>query len=104
MYSLIEMPLFQNINNQQKGGVHSINLITKCPLESNYSCFYEYQDGATSGAGTINSLFCVAQSLVFCVVFCRPLFVFLSFFCRPLFCLSFIDASAYPFGIYKRLY
>ena len=32
---------------------------------------------------------CVARSLVFCVMFCRPLFVFWSFFCWPLYCLSF---------------
>ena len=31
----------------------------------------------------------VAQSLVFCVVFCRLLLVFLSFFFWPLYCLSF---------------
>lgn len=28
-------------------------------------------------------------ALVFCVVFCQPLFVCLSFFCRPLYCLTF---------------
>ena len=32
-----------------------------------------------------------AQSLVFCVVFCRSLFVLLVFFCWPLCCLSFVD-------------
>ena len=31
----------------------------------------------------------VARSLIFCVVFCRSLFVFLSFFCWSLYCLSF---------------
>ena len=34
---------------------------------------------------------CVAQSLVFCVVFCRSLFVLLYFFFCPLFCLFFFD-------------
>ena len=33
----------------------------------------------------------VARTLVFCVVFCRSLFVLLSFFCWPLCCLSFFD-------------
>ena len=32
---------------------------------------------------------CVVQSLVFCVLFCRPLFVSVSFFFWPLHCLSF---------------
>jgi len=32
---------------------------------------------------------CVAQSLVFCVVFCGLLFVFFSFFFGPLYCLSY---------------
>ena len=32
---------------------------------------------------------CVNQSLVFRVLFCRPLLVFLSFFISPLYCLSF---------------
>jgi hypothetical protein len=39
----------------------------------------------TSGFGGIR----VAQSLVFCVVFCWPLFLFLYFFFWPLDCLSF---------------
>ena len=34
---------------------------------------------------------CVTRSLVFCVVFCRWLFVLLSFFFWPLCCLSFFD-------------
>ena len=33
----------------------------------------------------------VARSLVFCVVFCRSLFVFLSLFFWPLYCLFFFD-------------
>jgi hypothetical protein len=33
----------------------------------------------------------VARSLVFCVVFCKMLFVLLSFFFWPLYCLSFFD-------------
>ena len=36
---------------------------------------------------------CVAQSLVFCVVFCRPLFVHFLLPCMPFF--------NYPFGIFK---
>ena len=36
----------------------------------------------------------VAQSLDFCVVFCRPLFVFLSFFFRPLYCLSIFELQS----------
>ena len=32
-----------------------------------------------------------AQSSVFCVVFCRPLFIILSFFAWPLHCLPFFD-------------
>jgi len=56
--------------------------------------------GATGGAGNVYpygapvfnpGLHCVpvAQSLVFCVVFCRSFFVLLYFFFWPLFCLSF---------------
>jgi hypothetical protein len=41
---------------------------------------------------------CVAWSLVFYVVLCRSLFVFLFFFFWPLYCLSFFDS---PFGIFK---
>jgi hypothetical protein len=49
-----------------------------------------------------------AQSLVFCVVFCRSLFVLLFFFFCPLHCLSFdlrllitpLVSSDYPFGIF----
>jgi hypothetical protein len=33
----------------------------------------------------------VAWSLVFCVIFCRSLFVLLSFFIWPLYCISFFD-------------
>ena len=46
---------------------------------------------------------CVAQSLVFSVVFCRSLFVLLSFF-WPLYCLSLtllIMYIVYPFDIFK---
>ena len=32
-----------------------------------------------------------AQSSVFCVVFCRPLFIILSFFAWPLHCMPFFD-------------
>jgi hypothetical protein len=40
---------------------------------------------------TVYSWICVAQSLVFCVMFCRSLFVLLSFFFWPLYCLSSFD-------------
>jgi hypothetical protein len=47
----------------------------------------------------------VAQSLVFCVVFCRSLFVLLCFFFWSLYCLSFFDwqftISDCPFHIFK---
>jgi hypothetical protein len=33
----------------------------------------------------------VIRSIVFCVMFCRTLFILLSFFCWPLCCLSFLD-------------
>lgn len=54
------------------------------------SCNKSYTTGATCGAGTpeLTSLFsgvCVARSLVFCVLFCRPLL----FFFWQLYCLSF---------------
>ena len=51
----------------------------------------------------------VAQSLVFCVVFCRSLFVSFSPLFSPLYCLPFFDlrllitplvSSDYPFGIF----
>jgi hypothetical protein len=54
--------------------------------------------GTTSGAGTLFSEVRVARSLVFCVVFCRSLFVFLSFFFCPL---CFTD-SHYPLTLYQR--
>jgi hypothetical protein len=58
--------------------------------------------GATRGAGTSYpsrapaftadfSEVRVAWSLVFCVMFCRSLFVLLSFFPWPLYCLPFFD-------------
>jgi hypothetical protein len=37
----------------------------------------------------------VAQSVVFCIVFCGLLFAFLSFFCRPLYRLSFFCRPMY---------
>ena len=44
----------------------------------------------------------VARSLVFCVVFCRSLFVILYFLFWPLCCLFFFDTdSDYSFGIFK---
>ena len=49
------------------------------------------------------STFRVAQSLVFCVVFCRSLFLFLSISIWSFHCLSFFDFTAFdcPFGIFK---
>jgi len=58
--------------------------------------------GVTSGAGIAYSFRAVeftsvfkgihvAQLSVFCVVFFRPLFVFLSYFFLPLWCLSFFE-------------
>ena len=43
----------------------------------------------------VSSGVCVAQFVVFCVVFCRSLFVHLSFIIWPLYCLCFYD---YHFG------
>ena len=62
--------------------------------------------GVTRGAGTVTpsgvteftpafSEACVARSLVFCLVFCRSLFVLLSFFCQSLYCLSFYTTFSY---------
>jgi hypothetical protein len=50
---------------------------------------------------------CVAQSLVFCVVFCRSLFVLLSFFFAwSLYCMSFFELQllTLPFGILKLFF
>ena len=33
----------------------------------------------------------IPQSLVFCVVFCKSIFIFLSFLLRPWYCLSFVE-------------
>jgi hypothetical protein len=68
---------------------------------------------ATSGAGKsnpsggpeitpISSEVLVAQSIVFCVVFCRSLFVRLSTFIWQLHCISFFHLHGYIFGIFKR--
>ena len=52
------------------------------------------------------SLVGVAQSLVFCLMYCRSLFVLLSFFFFwPLYCLSFFElymVSDYHFSVFKR--
>jgi hypothetical protein len=79
--------------------------------------FCSNMTGITSGAGTANlsgnldspPYFCgvrVAESFVFCVMFCRLLFVFLYFFFWPLYCLSFFDLRLldYPFGILNLCY
>jgi len=52
-------------------------------------------------SSTVIILVCVAQSLVFCVVFCKSLFFLLSFFFMTI-VLSVIrrfTVSDYPFGI-----
>jgi hypothetical protein len=47
----------------------------------------------------------VFLSVVFCVVFCRSLFVLLSLFFWPLYCLFYrCTASNYPFGIFWPLH
>ena len=60
---------------------------------------FTYTTGVTSGAGTVNPcgapsvlvwLVLLARSFVFCVVFCRSLFVLLA-----------IAFSDYPFGIFQ---
>jgi hypothetical protein len=43
----------------------------------------------------------VAQPVVFCVMFCEPLFFLLSLFFCPLYCLFQFMASDYPFDIFK---
>jgi hypothetical protein len=72
--------------------------------------------GAISGAGTAypfrntcvhhNSCVHVAQSLVFCVVFCISLFVFFSIFSWPLYCLSISEFRLLlnPFGFLEYLF
>jgi len=73
--------------------------------------------GVTSATGTANPsaeptftlIFCevrVSQSLVFCVLFCRSLFVPLYFLLWPLCCLSFCDYhwnSYTPYAWEKRM-
>ena len=64
-----------------------------------FMSFSSTTTGVASGAGTVNPTGAyeftpsfngarVARSLVFCVVFCRSLFVLLSIFFWPLCCLS----------------
>jgi hypothetical protein len=71
-------------------------------LQMIFVSFNSNTTGITSGAGTANlsgnlsspPYLCgvrVAESLVFCVMFCRLLFVFLYFFFQPLYGLSFFD-------------
>ena len=43
----------------------------------------------------------IAQSLIFCVIFCKPLFVFLFFFFWPLYWMYFFKSSDFPLGIFK---
>ena len=64
---------------------------------------YVFQYFAICGAGTVLTLsehmtsypvvtgVRVARTIVFCVMFCRSLFVLLSVFFWPLYCLSFLD-------------
>ena len=49
------------------------------------------QELLTLNSSSVFSEVCVAQFLVFCVMFCISLFVLLSFFFWPLFCLFFFD-------------
>jgi len=54
-------------------------------------------------------IFCriwIVPSLVFCVIFCRSLFVLLSFFFWPLYCQSFFDWQLLitPFGIFSCIW
>jgi hypothetical protein len=74
--------------------------------------------GVTSGAGMFNpcgtsqftAIFLwvvVAQSLVFCVVFCKLLFVPFFLFFWPLYCLVIFDSqlsSDKAFGIFKLFF
>jgi hypothetical protein len=46
---------------------------------------------------------CVTQSLVFCVIFCLPFFVFIFIFSATVLSVLQIMASDYPFGILKIL-
>ena len=55
-------------------------------LKDNSGAGTAYLTGAPPGFSGVR----VTRSLVFCVVFCRSLFVLLSFFFRPLCCLSFL--------------
>jgi hypothetical protein len=62
-------------------------------MKSNMMCVTNkvrpaYHSGASEFTLVIRGVR-VAQSLVFCIVFCKSLFVLLSFFFWPLYCLSF---------------
>jgi hypothetical protein len=82
------------------------NEVYWCPIRFQYPMvfvsFNSNTAGVTCGTGSANppklpslhSVFSgvrVALSLVFCVVFCRSLFVLLSFFFWPLYCLFVFD-------------
>jgi hypothetical protein len=45
----------------------------------------------------------VDRHLLFCVLFCKSLFVFLSFFCLPLSVFLRLMASGYSCGIFKPI-
>jgi len=74
---------------------------TRFPYQMMFVSFNSNTTGATCGAGTVKpfgleftlgfSVVRVTRSLLFCVVFCRSLFVLLSNFFWPLCCLSFFD-------------
>jgi len=51
----------------------------------------KYKKKVVGSRSTVFSVVRVARSLVFCVMFCRSLFVLLSFFFWPSYCLSFDD-------------
>ena len=75
---------------------------TLFPNQMMFASFNSNTKGVTIGAGTSNQIsspifsgVSVAQSVVFCLMFCRSLFVLLSFFFWPLHCLLFIGIPAH---------
>jgi hypothetical protein len=85
---------------------------TRLPYHTMFVSFNSNTTGATCGAGTANSCEAheltpafsgvrVSRSSVFCIKFCRSLFVL--FFCHCVVCPT-IYSSDYPFGIFKLFY
>ena len=83
---------------------HNHNLALSSFMTYHRVCNKSNTTGATSEGGTayhyrapkftpppIFSGARVARSLVFCVMFCKSLFIYLSFFFWSLYCLSFFD-------------